>query len=259
LSETRGILHITKLAAAQRQLDAAIRMTFAGEDALAIHTVAAAAFRLLRDLKEKRGHKKLLAELWRHGVLALAREFARGELQDENIKLFRSTDLWPLINSLAQQIKTFGINKKMSELQSLLSVNVPDEQERMYLSILNRGANFLKHADADNQASLSADELNTEVLISGACEAYLDLMGRWTPEMEVWIAACFYLNSDLVPPKGGPFRTICDHLRRIKPEKRNKECAKLVVRLKRLYARAKRHRPELRGGAARGARRGRVR
>jgi hypothetical protein len=46
---------ITKLEAARRQLDAAIRMLFAGEDPLAIHALAMAAFRLLRDLSEKQG------------------------------------------------------------------------------------------------------------------------------------------------------------------------------------------------------------
>ena len=48
-------IHITKIAAAKRQLDAAIRMFFAGEDELAVHTIAAAAFRVLRDLHKKRG------------------------------------------------------------------------------------------------------------------------------------------------------------------------------------------------------------
>lgn len=48
-------LHITKLAAAERQLRAAIRMYFSGEDDLAIHTVASATYRLLADLKAERG------------------------------------------------------------------------------------------------------------------------------------------------------------------------------------------------------------
>ena len=36
MSERRGTVHLTKLAVAQRQLDAAIRMTFAEEDVLAV-------------------------------------------------------------------------------------------------------------------------------------------------------------------------------------------------------------------------------
>jgi hypothetical protein len=49
-------LSITKPAAAQRQIDAAIRMLFLhGEDFVAIHTVAAAARTILNDLAEARG------------------------------------------------------------------------------------------------------------------------------------------------------------------------------------------------------------
>ena len=44
-----------KLEAARRQLDAAIRMTSVNEDELEIHTVPAAACRILRDMPNKRG------------------------------------------------------------------------------------------------------------------------------------------------------------------------------------------------------------
>jgi hypothetical protein len=47
--------HTTKPDAVRRQLEAAIRMLFSGEDPLAVHTVAAAAFRIVRDLAEKSG------------------------------------------------------------------------------------------------------------------------------------------------------------------------------------------------------------
>jgi hypothetical protein len=50
-------MKVTKVEAARRQLDAAIRMLFANEDPLAIHTLCMAAFRILRDLAAKRpGH-----------------------------------------------------------------------------------------------------------------------------------------------------------------------------------------------------------
>ena len=41
---------ITKLDAAQRQLDCAIRLMFSGEDSLVIHNLAYDAFCILRDL-----------------------------------------------------------------------------------------------------------------------------------------------------------------------------------------------------------------
>lgn len=46
-------LHITKQAAAQRQVDAAIRILFSGEDGLAIHTIVSAAHNVLADIDNK--------------------------------------------------------------------------------------------------------------------------------------------------------------------------------------------------------------
>lgn len=53
---------ITKLEAASRQLDEAIRMFFEGRDALAIHTLAAAAQGILRDVAKAIGaeHQSIL-------------------------------------------------------------------------------------------------------------------------------------------------------------------------------------------------------
>jgi hypothetical protein len=48
-------LRINKLDAARRQIDAGIRMTFANEDAVAIHSVVSAGHRIIKDLCEQRG------------------------------------------------------------------------------------------------------------------------------------------------------------------------------------------------------------
>lgn len=45
-------IRVNKIEAARRQIDAAIRMLFNNEDPVAIHTVATAAFRILRDLAD---------------------------------------------------------------------------------------------------------------------------------------------------------------------------------------------------------------
>jgi hypothetical protein len=47
-------MRVTKIEAAERQLDAAIRMFFADDDWLAIHTLVAASGRILRDLSQQR-------------------------------------------------------------------------------------------------------------------------------------------------------------------------------------------------------------
>ena len=49
------IAHVNKESAAQRQLDAAIRILFSGEDSLAVHTIAAAGHGLVADLAKHRG------------------------------------------------------------------------------------------------------------------------------------------------------------------------------------------------------------
>jgi hypothetical protein len=46
---------INKLDAARRQINAAIRMTFEGEDPIAIHSVIAAGHRIIKDICEQRG------------------------------------------------------------------------------------------------------------------------------------------------------------------------------------------------------------
>jgi len=51
-------IKINKMDAARRQIDAAIRMTFADEDPVAIHSVISAGNRIVRDLCAKRGDIK---------------------------------------------------------------------------------------------------------------------------------------------------------------------------------------------------------
>ena len=52
---TSAEILVTKLGAVRRLLQAAIRFHFHREDELAIHTVAAAAYGILKDLKNQRG------------------------------------------------------------------------------------------------------------------------------------------------------------------------------------------------------------
>ena len=47
-------INVSKVEAARRQIDVAIHMLFSEEDPLAIHTLAGAAFQILRDLADKK-------------------------------------------------------------------------------------------------------------------------------------------------------------------------------------------------------------
>jgi len=76
-------LHITKQAAAQRQLDAAIRILFAEEDPLAVHTVVAAARRILVDLDEKHRKPSVMDDVYLHALPQLQDRFpGRWNFQD---------------------------------------------------------------------------------------------------------------------------------------------------------------------------------
>jgi hypothetical protein len=196
VNEARGTLRILKLAAAQRQLDAAIRMTFADEDSLAITTVAAAAYGILRNIAEKRG-RKVLAEEWRDGVLGVARALARGTLAKEEIDLFKKADAWPVIVMLAEEIRTEGADRKISELRSIVDVAIPTDTETRHWRAATRVPNFLKHADRDYDASLSEGEIQPASLILAACNLYFDLIGRITPEMRVWSLNELHVNRNL--------------------------------------------------------------
>jgi hypothetical protein len=103
----------------------------------------------------------------------------------------------------------------------------------MYWAAFNKVANFLKHAVIEHDASIGVDEVDPFILIMEGCEHYHDLMGRHTPEMEVWLTHELYVKRDLTPPKGGPFRHIAEALRSIEPKRRNKACTKLILSLKR--------------------------
>jgi len=48
-------IKLSKIEAARRQIDSAIRMLFANEDPVSIYTIAAAGSRILNDLAEKKG------------------------------------------------------------------------------------------------------------------------------------------------------------------------------------------------------------
>lgn len=56
-------IKVTKIEAAQRQIDAAIRMLFRNEDPVPIHTLVMAGFRILRDLASKSSESHMEASV----------------------------------------------------------------------------------------------------------------------------------------------------------------------------------------------------
>ena len=83
-------IKITKIQAVQRQIDAGIRMLFRNDDPVAIHTVAMAAFRILRDLAKQRGLEHPVDSMIRPGK---EKEFWRGVNSSANF--FKHADKDP--------------------------------------------------------------------------------------------------------------------------------------------------------------------
>src|ERR1039458_5673769 len=110
-----GTLHINKIAAASRQLDAAIRMFFAQEDELAIHTVASAAFGILRDVTDKRG-KNITAELLRNSIYGMARQYAEGKLPEARLRLIEKSGLMAAIKTIIEQERAQGEKFDLSRI-----------------------------------------------------------------------------------------------------------------------------------------------
>jgi len=160
-------LHITKLAAAQRQLRAAIRILFSGEDELAVHTVASAAYRIISDLKKERGRDEA-ADYYLTSIFYVVRDYRRGTLPN------RFTDDPEAIKWIQYMAEKLPISKdsKIEEVR----VSVSPATAKQYWLKRNRASNFLKHADRDAQALMSLDEIDNLQLLMQALCSYSELV-----------------------------------------------------------------------------------
>lgn len=160
-------IHITKLAAAKRQLQSAIRMFFMPEDELAVHTIAAAAYGLLKDIKRERGMNEA-ADAHLTTYFYLVRDFRRGTLPDH---MTSDPAFMAEVKSIADQLSPITADTKLSDVR----VSITPTLERQYWNDTNRAANFLKHADRDTGGTLPLEELNTQLLLTKCFCAYQDV------------------------------------------------------------------------------------
>jgi hypothetical protein len=209
---------ITKLGAAQRQLDAAIRMYFSGEDELAVHTVAAAAYALLQDLKRIEGRGEYTDQIGR-GVFAMASDVASGYLKELPPEIGADSQLAELILTVAEQIKC-------GKLKSVDDFTMPTSGlfERTKRAEFNRIANFLKHAYEDHSAVLPIEKLNNELLLVAASCAYRDIVGRLTGEMLAFGLLWLAENSERVDEQA-----IVGKLRTLTREQRIRVCQEIAA------------------------------
>ena len=158
-------IHVTKLAAAKRQLCAAVRMYFYGEDELAVHTLASAAYRLIGDLKSQRGRDEV-GDYHLTSVFYAVRSYRQGNLPSymtDNPELMQSIHCW------AKELPITAT----SEFEDIVALASPDVTQNFWRR-RNKIANFLKHADRDSSAHISMEEVGQPYTIdAGAFVIFL--------------------------------------------------------------------------------------
>jgi hypothetical protein len=159
-------IHITKLAAAERQLRAAIRLYFAEEDELAIHTTASAAYRLLADLKAERGMYEA-ANVYLTSIFYVVRDFRRSTLPKD---IASDSEFMKWVREVAEKLPIRSDSKFED-----VSVTLPRELVGQFWNQRNKVANFLKHADRDTGASISLDEVDNLLLLMQCYSSYMDI------------------------------------------------------------------------------------
>jgi hypothetical protein len=169
-------IRVSKVDAACRQIDAAIRMLFDNGDPVAIHTLAAAGGRILRDLCERKGTKK-------------------HQMMMDHIVPGKEKDFW---------------------------------------RVMNRPANFFKHAEQDPEEILDGlDERVNDFTTYLAVEYYRDLGYAPTAEMRALLVFIIVTNPDLMRTEASSnFRQLVSDLEWLRQSSRPEQLttAKQVLR-----------------------------
>ncbi len=152
---------IDKASAAERMLVSAILMRERGEDALAIHVVAASALNVLRDLIEKKGDDYVEQTL-KVGAFTIATARRNGE----EVKLPTNAVMDAVIEAVSQGIESGEVTQA-----SDLTVTLPAGERRSLLNYIVKPYNFLKHADRDPLATLDDSDIDPDGAIAHALHA----------------------------------------------------------------------------------------
>ena len=212
-------VHVTKFAAAERQLRAAIRMFFVEEDELAIHTIASAAYRFLADLKDDRGMDEA-ADAHLTAIFYAVRSYKRGTLPKH---MTGNPEMMAQIAEMAA-ILPIGADSRIADVKASMDA----ESAQRYWRNRNKAANFLKHADKDPSATLDVTDVDNTHLLMQCLSAYTDLFkNQLVPEgLVFWLYSCVR-DEDLssVPPH---LQLITDRLQRIHPNNLRAFCAEYI-------------------------------
>ncbi len=215
-------LHVTKLVAAQRQLRAAIRMFFAGEDELAIHTVASAAYRIISDLKKKRGRDEV-ADYYLTTIFYIVRDYRRDTLPK---LLTEDPEAMKWIQEMAVQ---FPITASM-EFKDIKG-SVSKETAREWWHKRNKVSNFLKHAEHDAKAHISLHEVDNLNLLARALASYSDLVKDDLGAEGIILWIYFNVVTETKEQLPENYRKIANDLDEYDPDEQLRLCSSFIEKL----------------------------
>ena len=142
-------------------------MFFAGEDELAIHTVGAAAYRIIADLKSERGRDEV-GDYYLTMLFYVVRDYRRGTLPKQ---FTDNPEAMKWIQEMAEQIPITASMKYED-----ITMSVSAETARSWWQKRNKVSDFLKHADRDPKSHISLQEVDNLELLTQTLASYTDLV-----------------------------------------------------------------------------------
>lgn len=220
---TTAAIHINKLSAAKRQLQAAIRMYFQPEDELAVHTVAAATYSLLKDIKKSRGRSEA-ADTYLVSIFYAVRDFRRGTLPSA---ITSDPSLMAEVERLAAALSPITADSKLSDVRASIGADV----ERQYWNDTNRAANFLKHSDRDIESTLPLEAIDNRLLLLKSISAYQDVAPDDLGNEGLVFAAYVTAGNKSCQMGTSAFDYLVASMRKVPAEHRSDLCYRVVVEM----------------------------
>ncbi len=216
-------VHVNKLAAAKRQLQAAIRMFFMSEDELAVHTVAAASYGLLKDIKSARGMSEA-ADAHLVAIFYLVRDYRRGTLPAH---MTGDAGFMAEVEQIADQLSPITADSRLSDVRAFVAPAL----ERQYWNDTNRAANFLKHADRDTDGALPLDSLDNQLLLTKCFCAYQDVAPDDLGNEGLVFQAFITANNPAYQAGSTSFDSLVLSMRKVPTEHQPKLCHRAIIEM----------------------------